>query len=192
MAVFSHLRQSLLRSQRVTPASGVLKTFASPYHHVQTKNKSTAFTKAEDQKSENKKGKWLTLLPFNLTVNGASLGKDIVGRGQSTIEGDGSSTTMLKWVMRCCPQLPRSLVQKLFRLRQVQRETSVGSNCDQDVQALGSRVKRVSAKDSMKPGDIIHLPNQYTHYRLRKQSAFADSAIIVINKPPGIPVQRWQ
>ncbi|KAI3500266.1 hypothetical protein L1887_36085 [Cichorium endivia] len=61
--------------------------------------------------------------------------------------------------MRCCLQLPRSLVQKLFRLRQVRRETFVGSNCDQDVQPLGSRVKRVSAKDSMKPGDTIYLPN---------------------------------
>ncbi|KAI3497366.1 hypothetical protein L1887_39924 [Cichorium endivia] len=204
MAVFSHLRQSLLRSQRVTPAPGVVKTLASLYHHVQTKNNSTAFTKADDQKNENKKGKWLTLPPFNLTVNGASLGKDIVGRRQSTIEGDANRTTALKWVMRCCPQLPRSLVQKLFRLRQVRRETSVGSNCDQDVQAPGSRVKRVSAKDSMKPGDTIYLPNTVHALPTEKTEClcseeelkflhdlelYKDSAIIVINKPPGMPVQ---
>ena len=116
MAVLSHLRRALLRSPPAITASGGARTLTSSYHHVQPKNYST---KVENEKNENRKGKWLTLPPFNVTVNGASLGRDIVGRRKSTDEGDVSTTTAIKWVMRCCPQLPRSLVQKLFRLRQV-------------------------------------------------------------------------
>ncbi|XP_023768554.1 RNA pseudouridine synthase 4, mitochondrial [Lactuca sativa] len=204
MAVFSHLRRALLGSPAIIPASRRFRTVAAPYHAVQTKNYSTAFTKPEDQKTENRKGKWLTLPPFNITVNGASLGKDIAGRRQLTSEEDASTTTALKWVTRCCPQLPRSLVQKLFRLRQVRRETSEDSNSDQDVQTPGSRIKRVSAKDSMKPGDTIYLPitvqslptekpeyhcNEEEIKFLHDLELYKDSAIIVINKPPGMPVQ---
>ncbi|KAL4581164.1 hypothetical protein LXL04_017373 [Taraxacum kok-saghyz] len=206
MAVHSLLRRVLFRSPPIIPSSAGVRTAAAPYHDVQMKNYSTEFTKAEDQNTENKKGKWLTLPPFSITVNGASLGKDIVGRRQSTSEGDAnaSTTTALKWVTQCCPQLPRSLVQKLFRLRQVRRETSEDSFSDQDVQAPVSRVKRVAAKDSMKPGDTIHLPISVQSSPIEKPECicseeelkflhdlelYKDSAIIVINKPPGMPVQ---
>lgn len=201
MAVLFHLRRALLRSPPVTTGCGGARTLSSSYHNVQAKNNST---KVEDEKNENKKGKWLTLPPFNMTVNGASLGRDIVGRRKSTDEGEASTTTALKWVMRCCPQLPRSLVQKLFRLRQVRRETSEGSNSDQDVQAPGCRIKRVLAKDSMKCGDTIYLPITVQALPTEKVECicseeelkflhdlvlYKDSAILVINKPPGMPVQ---
>ena len=47
--------------------------------------------------------KWLNLPPFSLTP---------------------TPTTALKWVLRCCPHLPRTLVHKLFRLRQVRRSSA--------------------------------------------------------------------
>lgn len=61
-------------------------------------------------------GKWLTLPPFTHTINGSSLGKEIYTNNSPEAKAE---TTAFKWIIKCCPQLPRSLVQKLFRLRQV-------------------------------------------------------------------------
>lgn len=79
-----------------------------------------------DTKESNNSDKWFTLPPFTPTVNGAAFGKEIYhnrARIRSGVTTNASSTstttTALKWVLRCCPDLPRSLVQKLFRLRQV-------------------------------------------------------------------------
>ena len=75
---------------------------------------------SEVQKS--KKGKWVTLPPFAPAVDASSLGRVLSGHRTDLKGGNtsaGASTTALKWIVRCCPQLPRSLVQKLFRLRQV-------------------------------------------------------------------------
>nr|XP_016474557.1 PREDICTED: RNA pseudouridine synthase 4, mitochondrial-like [Nicotiana tabacum] len=143
--------------------------------------------------NESKKGKWFTLPPFNPTVNGAALGKELAGvkMGKST-----NTLTALKWVHRCCPELPQSLVQKLFRLRQVRRESS-----DVEVQ----RPKRVAAKEPMNIGDRIFLPitvqkfpsDKVTDYPsseeemkfLHSLELYKDPEIIVLNKPPGLPVQ---
>lgn len=70
--------------------------------------------------TDDSRGKWLTLPPFSPTVDGTAVGKELTSDGDS-IKGstDGSNTTALKWILRCRPDLPRTLVQKLFRLRQV-------------------------------------------------------------------------
>lgn len=60
-----------------------------------------------------KNNQWLILPPFTTTADGSSIGKKLYGRPDET------NTTALKWILKCCPHLPRSLVQKLFRLRQV-------------------------------------------------------------------------
>jgi len=60
--------------------------------------------------------KWVTLPPFTPQMDASSIGREIVGRIST---GKGEPITALKWVRRCCPHLPMSLVQKLFRLRQV-------------------------------------------------------------------------
>ena len=78
-------------------------------------------TFTQDEKPRHKNGvKWFTLPPYVASVNGTVLGKELAGR-QSELKNDAvnASTTALKWVVRCCPELPRSLVHKLFRLRQV-------------------------------------------------------------------------
>lgn len=62
------------------------------------------------------KGKWLTLPPFSPPIDGVSIGKELAGR-RPVAETEPMSA--LKWVRRCCPHLPVSLVHKLFRLRQV-------------------------------------------------------------------------
>lgn len=59
---------------------------------------------------------WVTLPPFMPHMDAPSIGKEIAGRKTM---GKGEPITALKWVRRCCPHLPMSLVQKLFRLRQV-------------------------------------------------------------------------
>ncbi|KAD4179254.1 hypothetical protein E3N88_27845 [Mikania micrantha] len=204
MAVLYQLRRALLRPPLLNPTYVGTRTLTSPYQYVDTVNSSTALNEPEDQKIGKTQGKWLTLPPFNLTVNGASLGKNIAGRRKSTGEGDAITTTAIKWVMRCCPQLPRSLVQKLFRLRQVRRKSIKGSKSVEDVHASDGQVKRVSAKDAMRIGDTVYLPITVQALPTEKTEClcteeelkflhdlelYKDSAIIVINKPTGMPVQ---
>lgn len=126
MTFLHQLRLSLLKPPSFTPAYGGTRTLTSLHH---TQNNSTAFTKPDDQNNRTTQGKWLTLPPFNNTVNGASLGKNIAGIRQSAGDGNADTTTAIKWVMRCCPQLPRSLVQKLFRLRQVSHSVCACFSC---------------------------------------------------------------
>ncbi|RZR88242.1 hypothetical protein BHM03_00015784 [Ensete ventricosum] len=64
------------------------------------------------------KGKWLTLPPFSPPIDGVSVGKELAGRPPVA---ETEPMSALKWIRRCCPHLPMSLVQKLFRLRQVHR-----------------------------------------------------------------------
>ncbi|XP_060168164.1 RNA pseudouridine synthase 4, mitochondrial isoform X1 [Lycium barbarum] len=150
-------------------------------------------TTVTDNKNENEKGnKWFTLPPFTAAVNGAALGRELAG-----VKMD-NSVTALKWIQRCCPELPKSLVQKLFRLRQVRRESS---NVEEQ------RPKRVSAKESMNIGDRIFLPITVEKFPSEKVvdypsseeerkfvhslELYKDPEIIVVNKPPGMPVQKW-
>lgn len=65
------------------------------------------------------RGKWLTLPPFSPTVDGSALGKELFSDGDSVKGSTDGSTTALRWILRCRPDLPRNLVLKLFRLRQV-------------------------------------------------------------------------
>nr|GEX53226.1 RNA pseudouridine synthase 4, mitochondrial [Tanacetum cinerariifolium] len=192
MTLLSHLRRTIYRP---TTTTTTIKTITSHFYT----------TKQQEPKNEKQKDKWLTLPPFNLTVNGSSLGRDIAGGGRVNGDGEvGPTTTAIKWVMKCCPEIPRSLVQKLFRLRQVRRKTSEGSKSDMDVQTTEKQVKRVSAKDSMRFGDTIYLPITVQAMPTEKAEClcseeeikflhdlelYKDSAIIVINKPPGMPVQ---
>ncbi|KAL0387045.1 UNVERIFIED_CONTAM: RNA pseudouridine synthase 4, mitochondrial [Sesamum radiatum] len=108
--------------------------------------------------------------------------------------------TALKWIIKCCPHLPRSLVQKLFRLRQVRKECS-------NIETKEQRPRRIGAKDLMDIGDRIFLPKSVDGKSPSTTAAsqsfsdeeelklvqslelYKDPAIIVINKPPGMPVQ---
>lgn len=154
--------------------------------------------------SERNKGKWVTLTPFIPTVNAPSLGRRISRRnieeGNEIIE---TTTSALKWVLRCCPHLPQSLVQKLFRLRQVRREC-VEEDVDCSADAKERRLRRVGAKDLMKKGERIFLPITVQGSPVKKREykcsdeeldfirgleLYKDSAIIAINKPPKLPVQ---
>ncbi|KAL6209851.1 hypothetical protein ACLB2K_020790 [Fragaria x ananassa] len=184
------LRPPLSSSSAESAVDRIFRTFRS-YSTTQTVNE-------DNQKRGNK---WFTLLPFTDTVNGAALGRELsrsVGRDGYAKPSAAAATTALKWVTRCCPEIPRSLVHKLFRLRQVRREAS---DMDQSVQPL----KRVGAKDSMNLGDRICLPISVKEFPDHKQEEghcseeeaefihslvlYKDPAIIVINKPPGLPVQ---
>lgn len=113
----SLLRRILLRSPPSSSAElGGDRLFISAFQNC--RSYATAETFHEDREKRGKK--WFTLPPFTDTINGAALGKELscnrsnVGRDEHT-----KATTALKWVTRCCPEIPRSLVQKLFRLRQV-------------------------------------------------------------------------
>ncbi|GMH02843.1 hypothetical protein Nepgr_004682 [Nepenthes gracilis] len=166
---------------------------------------------ADDRLMENRErqNKWFTLPPFDSTVDPSSLGKNLAGL--SLLENDGTTattaatnTTALKWVLRCCPRLPRSLVQKLFRLRQVRREIFNVADSQFSDRAQERLLKRVAAKDMMNQGDRILLPITVQEFPIKKHEChcseeemnfirgleiYKDGAIIAINKPPGMPVQ---
>jgi hypothetical protein len=75
----------------------------------------------EEDPCANGRSKWLELSPFAPQIDTAALARKISGEraaGKSH-ESEATKTSAIKWVRRCCPDLPLSLVQKLFRLRQV-------------------------------------------------------------------------
>lgn len=109
------LRRMLRRCQPNATAPGC-KTILTKTIYEQQCCYTTAAA-ATDTDGENyemeKNNPWLILPPFTPTADGCSIGKRLYGRPDET------DTTALKWITKCCPHLPRSLVQKLFRLRQV-------------------------------------------------------------------------
>ncbi|XP_020592025.1 RNA pseudouridine synthase 4, mitochondrial isoform X6 [Phalaenopsis equestris] len=148
------------------------------------------------EEKRREKGKWLTLPPFVSQKGPSSVGKELAG---GKLAGQEEITTALKWVHQCFPHLPMSLVQKLFRLRQVRKEL-VSSGAQYE----GQQLKRVSAKETLSSGEVILLPisvenftkennenpyNQKEIKFMRSLILYKDSAIIVINKPHGLPVQ---
>uniref|UniRef100_A0A7C9CD17 Pseudouridine synthase RsuA/RluA-like domain-containing protein n=1 Tax=Opuntia streptacantha TaxID=393608 RepID=A0A7C9CD17_OPUST len=157
--------------------------------------------KEKEAGKRSSKGKWVTLPLFNTTIDSNSLGKRLTGEGNEPIE---STTTALKWVLRCCPHLPRSLVQKLFRLRQVRRECFKEGNSGHDAGSQECQLKRVAAKDLIRKGDQLLLPITVKESHAKKHGCqcseeemsyirslelHKDSSIIAINKPPKLPVQ---
>ncbi|KAM0844803.1 hypothetical protein ACQ4PT_056817 [Festuca glaucescens] len=150
------------------------------------------------------KNRWMELPPF-APVDAAAAARAIF-RGEGGDEKKGSSnSTAIRWVRRCCPQLPASLVQKLFRLRKVKKNAVTAQTSSADASAEQFRLKRVSAKDHLVPGDTLFLPvniqessvaektmkfdNRNEIEFLRSLEIYKDEAIIVVNKPPGMPVQ---
>ncbi|KAL2643606.1 hypothetical protein R1flu_011193 [Riccia fluitans] len=116
--------------------------------------------------------------------------------------------TALRWVAKCCPSVPNSLIQKLFRLRQIRQLSppsleypeSPGNDSD------------VSGKTVVEEGSVLYIPKSVfqlensENAKYQKQNAeyqptpadmswlqshviHKDSHILVINKPPGLPVQ---
>lgn len=194
----------LWRSQSSTSPHGVRFTLAALHSLRSDYSTATESLPRREIKgyngNEKREGKWYTLPPFTKTVNGAALGRHLAAEGGPKACSD---TTAIKWVLRCCPELPRNLVQKLFRLRQVRRESCIVET---------SQIKRVGAKDMLNIGDRICLPisvrerelpseKQELHEKkvrhcskeemnfIRSLELYKDSAVIVINKPPGMPVQ---
>ncbi|XP_049383348.1 RNA pseudouridine synthase 4, mitochondrial [Solanum stenotomum] len=190
------LRRIVHRSRQLFAASEDVQTLYSAFYRFQCHYATTVTDAQVCNRNENEKAKWLTLPPFNATVNGADLGRELAGVKMDVKENSTNTMTALKWVQRCCPELPKSLVQKLFRLRQVRRDSS---NVEEQ------RPKRVSAKESMNVGDRIFLPITVQKFPSEKVvdypsseeerkfvhslELYKDPEIIVVNKPPGMPVQ---
>ncbi|OAE25881.1 hypothetical protein AXG93_2145s1810 [Marchantia polymorpha subsp. ruderalis] len=83
------------------------------------------------------------------------------------IEFGAHELTAVRWVAKCCPSVPNSLIQKLFRLRQIRQRTP------------------------QKNDGLTHLqlPNDRVDVQNKGGGLRRDSQILVINKPPGLPVQ---
>ncbi|KAK8914371.1 hypothetical protein KSP39_PZI024011 [Platanthera zijinensis] len=153
-----------------------------------------------EERCRKEKGKWLNLPPFSPQKDPSSLAKELAGGNPAAIE---EATTALKWVRRCFPHFPASLVQKLFRLRQVRKKIVPISTTSGD-QIEAQQLKRVSAKELMSSGEVIFLPMTVQNSMKRNNEKpnnhdeilfirglilYKDPAIIVINKPHGLPVQ---
>ncbi|XVF67505.1 hypothetical protein PTKIN_Ptkin10aG0126600 [Pterospermum kingtungense] len=203
MLVGPNLLRRLLRSQP-SATDGGTRLIISALHHLRSSYNTTTELSAEhpEGNSEKKKeSKWFTLPPFAETVNASLLRAKLAGKPNLKAADE---TTALKWVLKCCPDLPRNLVQKLFRLRQVRREFKAMAVSDDGCQVQKTQLKRVGAKDSLNIGDRIYLPisvreipeekqghgctNEELNF-IRSLELYKDPAIIVLNKPPGMPVQ---
>uniref|UniRef100_A0A0E0QMN9 Pseudouridine synthase RsuA/RluA-like domain-containing protein n=1 Tax=Oryza rufipogon TaxID=4529 RepID=A0A0E0QMN9_ORYRU len=152
---------------------------------------------------ERGKSPWLQLPPF-APLDAAAAARAISRGGGEGGDGEQGATA-IKWVRRCCPDLPSSLVQKLFRLRKVKKNVVTAEISSADASAEQHRLRRVSAKDQLMPGDILFLPvnlkessvaektkkfdNRNEINFLRGLEIYKDEAIIVVNKPSGMPVQ---
>ncbi|KAM0942753.1 hypothetical protein DsansV1_C14g0130481 [Dioscorea sansibarensis] len=160
----------------------------------------TAPNKREDPQGE-KAAKWLSLPPFSPPIDSSLVAKEIAG--QASLE-KREPITALKWVRRCCPELPMSLVQKLFRLRKVRKRSTIPKGTIIENNAGEKQIRRVSAKSAISLGDVILLPVSSEKFTSRTGGCFCsddeinfirglelykDSAMIVINKPPGMSVQ---
>lgn len=108
-------RRVLLLPSLSTASWAWERLFGSVCHSLQSHSYDQS--RASDGGARNGvKGKWFILPPFDGSADGASLGRELVSQSSAATS---TATTAIKWVTRCCPDLPRSLVQKLFRLRQV-------------------------------------------------------------------------
>ncbi|KAG0480766.1 hypothetical protein HPP92_011624 [Vanilla planifolia] len=144
--------------------------------------------------------KWLNLPPYAPQRDASSVAKEISGGNKAEKE---EALTSLKWVRRCCPHLPISLLQKLFRLRQVRKEIIFVDDACSGAQSERKQLKRISSKEVMKSGEVILLPVTLQNFAdekneqykpneikfIRSLILYKDSSIIVINKPHGLPVQ---
>ncbi|KAF0921302.1 hypothetical protein E2562_003106 [Oryza meyeriana var. granulata] len=157
----------------------------------------------DGEAGERSKNPWVQLPPF--APLDAVAAARAISRGGCGGVGAGANATAIRWVRRCCPHLPTSLVQKLFRLRKVKKNIVTAETSSADASAEQHRLRRVSAKDQLMPGDILFLPvnlkessvaeksrkfdNRNEIDFLRSIEIYKDEAIIVVNKPPGMPVQ---
>ncbi|KAH1120351.1 hypothetical protein J1N35_003511 [Gossypium stocksii] len=207
MLVGANLLRRLLRSQ-LSADDGGTGVIITAIHHLRPHYSTTAEFSDEGNSEKKKESKWFTLPPFAKTVNASELGAKLARKNHfksaTSAETSAYETTALKWVLKCCPELPRNLVQKLFRLRQVRRESIAMEVTDDGCQVQKIQLKRVGAKDSLNVGDKIFLPisvhevpeEKHEHDCTDEESNFIrslelykDTAIIVLNKPPGMPVQ---
>ncbi|XP_021892317.1 RNA pseudouridine synthase 4, mitochondrial isoform X2 [Carica papaya] len=193
----------LLRSSPSITARGGERLLSSLFYQHESLYSTHTETLTENDRNR-KNGKWFILPPFAHTVNLSALGKELTGGGCESNSDADSKMTAVKWTLRCCPELPRSLVQKLFRLRQVRREPLAIEVSDNATDVQKGQLKRVAAKDSLNIGDRIYLPGSVQQFPMKKQEChcneeevkfirglvlYKDSSIVVINKPPGMPVQ---
>ncbi|XP_029130867.1 RNA pseudouridine synthase 4, mitochondrial isoform X2 [Cajanus cajan] len=130
--------------------------------------------------------KWLTLPPVTSTatmevkakVKAKAMALALALGKENQISS--TPTTALKWVVRCCPNLPRALVHKLFRLRQVAAKDTLNT---------GDRILLPqSVKQTPTHKHHSHLTSQQINF-IRTLVIYKDPAILVLNKPPGMPVQ---
>ncbi|TYH29428.1 hypothetical protein ES288_A01G010600v1 [Gossypium darwinii] len=207
MLVGANLLRRLLRSQ-LSADDGGTGFIITAIHHLRPQYSTTTEFSDEGNSENKKESKWFTLPPFAKTVSASELGAKLARKNHlksaTSAETSAYKTTALKWVLKCCPELPRNLVQKLFRLRQVRRESIAMEVTDDGCQVQKIQLKRVGAKDSLNIGDKIFLPisvrevpeekhehdctNEESNF-IRSLELYKDTAIIVLNKPPGMPVQ---
>ncbi|XP_044949473.1 RNA pseudouridine synthase 4, mitochondrial isoform X2 [Hordeum vulgare subsp. vulgare] len=201
-------RMAALLLLRRLAAGGAVARLQQPYAGLATaasrQDALDATREESGQPDKGNKNRWMELPPF-APVDAAAAARAIFrGQGGDEIEGSSNSTA-IRWVRRCCPDLPASLVQKLFRLRKVKKNAVTAETSSTHASAEQFRLRRVSAKDHLLPGDTLFLPvniqessvaekarkfdNRNEIDFLRSLEIYKDKAIIVVNKPPGMPVQ---
>lgn len=106
------LREMLRRWRPNSAASSVRGVFIHEQNYYYSTTPAAAGG-GENSRTVKSHDRWLILPPFDPVADGSAIGKKLLGWDAVT------DVTALKWILKCYPHLPRSFVQKLFRLRQV-------------------------------------------------------------------------
>ncbi|XP_024515469.1 RNA pseudouridine synthase 4, mitochondrial [Selaginella moellendorffii] len=136
-------------------------------------------------------GAWLKTLPP-------------VPRREIGSEGQTIKTSACKWVSKCLPELPISTLSRLFRRRAIRVKMLVE---DPGSGTTSTKYRRVKRNAIMPVGALICVPDSVTKIEASSQShepddpteeeieqlkdavLYKDEDLIVLNKPPGLPVQ---
>ncbi|XP_020552921.1 RNA pseudouridine synthase 4, mitochondrial isoform X2 [Sesamum indicum] len=147
---------------------GILtKTVSEQQYYCST----AAATNGENCGKGKNDSRWLMLPPFDPAVDGSSIGKKLCG------EPTDSSMTALKWIVKCCPHLPR--FEKSAPILKLKNSVQEGILLPKSVDGKSPSTTAVS--QSFSDEEELKLVKSLELYK--------DPAIIVINKPPGMPVQ---
>ncbi|XP_047250997.1 RNA pseudouridine synthase 4, mitochondrial isoform X2 [Capsicum annuum] len=177
------LRRVFHRYRKLLAATDGVNTLYSSFYRCQCHYATTVTDEQQgyNSRNENEKGKWFTLPPFTATVDGAALGRELAGVKMDVKENSSNNITALKWIQRCCPELPKSLVQKLFRLRQVSAKESM---------IIGDRIFLPITVQKFPSEKVVEYPTSEEERKfVHGLEVYKDPEIIVVNKPPGMPVQ---
>lgn len=103
-----------------------------------------------------------------------------------TVSADEADIRLDRWFRRHFPALTQGLIQKLCRTGQVRVD---GHRAEAATRLSAGQVVRIPPFGETAPPTPVVLPDLATRRELERMVLYRDDALIVLNKPRGLPVQ---